>query len=60
MKYFKLYSRRLTRREVIERDLDRFRRWQGYYFKLAEDAKEYLLWIRCLRKKPKPQTPPLN
>ena len=54
----KLYSRRLTRREVLERGLDRFQIWQGYFFRWSSDTKEYLLWIRLLRKTHTPTPSP--
>lgn len=50
MKYMPFYSRRLTRREVLDRNLDRFQKWQGYYFHWFMNGKDYLLWIRRLRK----------
>lgn len=48
MNYMPFYSRRLKRREVLDRNLDRFEKWQGYYFQWRFNGKEYLLWIRRL------------
>ncbi len=46
------YRARLSRKEVLSRDLDRFKKWEGVYFTWGQRAEakpvSYLLYIRAI------------